>query len=86
MSKINDLINEFCPDGVKTKELRELVNYIQPTKYIVKTTKYSSEYKIPVLTANKSFILGYSNENEGIYFASKDSPIILFDDFTCSFR
>ena len=35
----------------------------------------------PVLTAGKTFILGYTNEVEGIYTASK-KPVIIFDDFT----
>ena len=84
MSKINDLIKELCPNGVKYKKLEELVDYIQPTKYIVKSTDYNCQYDIPVLTAGQSFILGYTNELEGVYCASKDKPVIIFDDFTTS--
>ena len=42
---------------------------------------YKEEYNIPVLTAGKTFILGYTNEEKGIYEASKNS-VIIFDDFT----
>src|SRR5690606_32258915 len=35
---------------------------------------------IPVLTAGKTFILGYTNEQHGIF--KKDLPVIIFDDFT----
>ena len=66
--------------------LSELLSYEQPTKYIVKSTNYSNEFKIPVLTAGNSFILGYTNENSGIYNASKENPCIIFDDFTTSFH
>lgn len=59
--------------------LEELLPYEQPTPYIVNSTDYSDEYTTPVLTAGKSFILGYTNETNGIY----DSlPVIIFDDFT----
>lgn len=84
MSKINDLINKMCPDGVEYRKLNELLEYIQPTKYIVKNTNYSNNYNIPVLTAGQTFILGYTNEKTGIYKASKKNPVIIFDDFTTS--
>lgn len=60
------------------------IDYIQPTKFIVNDTKYNDSYDTPVLTAGKTFILGYTNETNGIYNASKESPCIIFDDFTCS--
>uniref|UniRef100_UPI004048D151 restriction endonuclease subunit S n=1 Tax=Mariniflexile sp. TaxID=1979402 RepID=UPI004048D151 len=57
----------------------DLLDYEQPTKYIVKSTKYSDSYKMPVLTAGKSFIKGYTNETDGIF---ENLPTIIFDDFT----
>lgn len=57
----------------------DLLNYEQPTNYIVKSTKYSDDYKTPVLTAGKSFIKGYTKETTGIF---NDLPTIIFDDFT----
>ncbi|MBQ5325072.1 MAG: restriction endonuclease subunit S, partial [Oscillospiraceae bacterium] len=62
-------------------KLGDVLLYEQPTKYIVESTDYSNEYKIPVLTAGQSFILGYTNETENIY---TDVPVIIFDDFTTS--
>lgn len=64
----------------KKVELGELLNYKQPTPYLVKSTEYSDEYVTPVLTAGKTFILGYSNENFGIF--NEELPAIIFDDFT----
>lgn len=74
----------MCSDGVEYRKLNELLDYIQPSKYIVKTTNYDKNYTIPVLTAGQTFILGYTNETEGIYKASKEKPVIIFDDFTTS--
>ena len=70
-------------DGERRK-LNEVLDYIQPSKYIVSNTEYSNEYNTPVLTAGLSFVLGYTNETSGIYNATKDSPVIIFDDFTTS--
>ncbi|RAX54638.1 hypothetical protein CCY99_02425 [Helicobacter sp. 16-1353] len=74
MGKIENL-----PANWEVKRLGECLEYEQPTKYIVKTTHYSNSYKTPVLTAGKSFILGYTNETEGIF---SKIPVIIFDDFT----
>lgn len=60
-------------------ELEQLLDYEQPTKYIVESEDYSNDFKTPVLTAGKSFLLGYTNETEGIY---TKLPVIIFDDFT----
>lgn len=47
--------------------LENLLSYEKPMPYIVKSTNYNDNYKTPVLTAGKSFIIGYSNEISGIY-------------------
>lgn len=61
-------------------ELGAVLDYMQPTPYLVDSTDYNDSYSIPVLTAGKSFILGYTNEEHGIYHAPL--PAIIFDDFT----
>lgn len=63
----------------KVYPLEDLLKYEQPTAYIVSSTDYNDAYKIPVLTAGKSFILGYTNESEGVF---DKLPVIIFDDFT----
>ena len=63
----------------KEYELGELLYYEQPTPYIVESTDYNDAYETSVLTAGKSFILGYTDEKEGIY---DQLPVIIFDDFT----
>ena len=67
------------PKSWQVKTLGECLDYEQPTKYIVKSTKYNDSYKTPVLTAGKSFILGYTDESDGIF---TQTPVIIFDDFT----
>ena len=81
--KNNRTFLEKLLDGAEVKwiPLGDVADYEQPTKYLVYSTVYNDNYPIPVLTAGKTFILGYTNEDEGIYFASK-SPVIIFDDFT----
>ena len=71
--------------NVVYKKLGEVADYEQPTAYLVKDTKYKEDHPTPVLTAGKTFILGYTNETEGIYEASKH-PTIIFDDFTTALR
>ena len=68
-------------EAVEWKTLGEVCDYEQPTAYLVRNTNYSDRYPIPVLTAGKTFILGYTNETTGIYRAS-EHPTIIFDDFT----
>lgn len=86
MNKIEELIRQLCPEGVEFKELGEVLEYEQPSKYIVESTNYHNAYETPVLTAGQTFILGYTDEKQGVYDASQDNPAIIFDDFTTSFH
>lgn len=65
-------------------KLSEILDYEQPTKYIVESVDYDDSYSTPVLTAGKTFILGYTNETNGIF--KEDLPVIIFDDFTTSIK
>ena len=64
------------------KKLGDILDYEQPSKYIVSSSEYNDNYDIPVLTAGQTFILGYTDEKDGVYKASKKNPTIIFDDFT----
>lgn len=86
MSSISDLIADLCPHGVEHRELGDLVDYEQPTKYLVSSAIYDDSYTTPVLTAGQTFILGYTGESAGIFPASRENPVIIFDDFTTAFR
>ena len=71
------------PEGWCMCRLKDVVEYEQPQAYIVSTTDYDNSYQIPVLTAGKSFIIGYTNETKGVY---SNTPCIIFDDFTTDSR
>ena len=66
------------PEWRKVK-LGDILAYEQPTKYIVNSANYTSSGLVAVLTANKSFILGYTEEKNGFF---TEHPVIIFDDFT----
>jgi type I restriction enzyme S subunit len=64
--------------------IKDLLAYEQPTTYLVADTDYSDDKNLtPVLTANKSFILGYTHEERGIY---QKGECIIFDDFTMDLK
>ena len=63
------------------KTLGECLSFEQPTKYLVDSTEYNDDFETPVLTAGKTFILGYTDEVNGI-FKKEELPVIIFDDFT----
>ena len=86
MSRLDELIAELCPDGVEYRRVGDIADYEQPSKYLVKSTDYNDEFETPVLTAGQTFILGYTNEKQGIYNASPEKPVIIFDDFTGAFK
>ncbi len=87
LKRINPKVEITCDNGHYTQLpvgwckclLEDIVKYEQPQAYIVNTTDYNDSYLTPVLTAGKSFIIGYTNETEGIY---QNTPCIIFDDFT----
>ncbi|RJQ33051.1 restriction endonuclease subunit S [Candidatus Parcubacteria bacterium] len=75
---VNKTLSQTILSGWQMKQIKDLLSYERPDKYIVESEKYINN-GTPVLTANKSFILGYTDEKDGIY---NDVPAIIFDDFT----
>ena len=71
------------PAGWAICRLEDIVKYEQPQAYIVSSTNYDDSYTTPVLTAGKSFIIGYTDNMDGIY---TKLPCIIFDDFTTDSR
>ncbi len=68
----------FSGEWSKTR-IRDLLTYRRPDPYIVQSAEYLEHGDVPVLTANKSFVLGYTDELSGV---CRDLPAIIFDDFT----
>lgn len=56
----------------------QILAYEQPGRYLVASADYTGS-GIPVLTAGKTFLLGYTAEVAGAYAAV---PVVIFDDFT----
>lgn len=85
MSAIRDKVFIYIEKTSTTKsQIKDLLNYEQPTEYIVKNTTYTQDATLtPVLTANKAFILGYTDEIHGIY---NKGNCIIFDDFTMDIK
>ncbi|RVZ02911.1 restriction endonuclease subunit S [Helicobacter pylori] len=80
--RLKTLLQTLAPKGVEFRKLGEVLEYDQPNKYCVTSKEFDKSYPTPVLTAGKTFILGYTNEKDNIYQASKNAPVIIFDDFT----
>jgi type I restriction enzyme S subunit len=76
--RFKDANGKAYPDWEDTL-LGDCLKYVQPTKYLVSSTEYDNSFETPVLTAGKTFVLGYTNEKENI---CNDIPLIIFDDFT----
>jgi len=70
-------------EGWEVKKLGDYLDYIQPIEYLVTDTEYNDNNQTPVLTAGKTFILGYTNEEHGIF---NNLPVIIFDDFTTAIK
>ena len=64
-------------------KLDDLIEYEQPSKYIVNTVNFDEESDIPVLTPGKTLIKGFTNEKNNVF---TKIPIILFDDFNTSMQ
>jgi len=78
------LFMQIEKSNTERKRIKDILDYEQPTMYIVENTDYQSNVSlIPVLTANKAFILGYTSENYGIY---NKGNCIIFDDFTMDLK
>lgn len=86
MTNLDELLRKYNPNGVSPVKLGDVLDYEQPSKYIVSSSEYDDNYDIPVLTAGQSFILGYTDETDGVYKASKKNPTIIFDDFTTGYH
>ena len=71
-------------DTWEQRKLGDIFQYEQPQPYIVRSTEYDDSSGTPVLTAGRTFILGYTHEDFGIKNASPKSPVVIFDDFTTS--
>ena len=84
MKELNSFLISRLTNGKEPNcKIKDVIDYEQPTSYIVNSDKYIVDGETPVLTANKAFFLGYTNEKDGIY---DKSDCIIFDDFTMDMK
>lgn len=80
----NHLFEQVINQENESFLIKDILEYEQPTKYLVSNTNYSPNSSLTsVLTANKTFILGYTDEDFEIYNKGK---CIIFDDFTMDIK
>ena len=65
-------------DAWEQQQIEKIFNYERPDKYICFDKDIERSGAVPVLTANKAFILGYTNDSSNVYHRAS----IIFDDFT----
>ena len=75
MSKIFDLINELCPNGVEFRELQE-ISYTITSPIKLKANQYRKNGKIPIIDQGEEFIAGYCDCNS---FINKGEYVIFGD-------
>jgi type I restriction enzyme S subunit len=80
LSEVDGVDNDKDYSDWEEKKLGECLEYEQPTNYLVSSIEYNDNYETPVVTAGKTFILGYTDETTGIF--NNNLPVIIFDDFT----
>ena len=78
MSRLEELIQELCPNGVEYIEVDSLCE-TQTPKIKIKSNTYLKEGEYPIIDQGQAFIGGYTNE-EGAF--PKDEYVI-FGDHTC---
>ena len=84
LKELNSFLISRLTNGKESNcKIEDVIDYEQPTSYIVNSDKYIVDGETPVLTANKAFFLGYTNEKDGIY---DKFDCIIFDDFTLDFK
>ncbi|MEE1112177.1 MAG: restriction endonuclease subunit S [Bacteroidales bacterium] len=78
MSKLKELIDKLCPNGVEYKEVQTICRTNTP-KGKVKSNDYLKEGKYPVIDQGQNFIGGYTNED----YSFPDGEYVIFGDHTC---
>ena len=78
MSKLDELIQEYCPDGVEYKEIQEISKILSP-RAKVKARDYMKEGKYPIIDQGQKYIGGYTDKE----IAFPKGEYIIFGDHTC---
>jgi type I restriction enzyme S subunit len=83
---LKSLLGGLPLGDLRLEPIGKHIKYEQPTNYIVSRTDYDDSKPTPVLTAGQKFVLGYTDETFGVFQASPQNPVIIFDDFTTAYK
>lgn len=78
MSRLGELMEELCPDGVKFAELGTLCQTITAPKKLTKK-EYKESGIYPIIDQGKKFIVGYTNDRDAVL---NNGEYIIFGDHT----
>lgn len=78
MSRLEELIQQLCPDGVEYKEIQNISKTVSP-RGKVKSNNYLDQGKYPVIDQGQDYIGGYTNEE----VAFPNGEYVIFGDHTC---
>ena len=78
MSRLRELIDELCPDGVEYKALKECCTVRRTPKGILRS-KYGEGTRFPIVDQGKGLIAGYT-DNESLILDFGDC--VVFGDHT----
>lgn len=81
MSRLDELIKEYCPEGVEYKRVEEVCKTLT-SKLKIKSINYLKDGKYPIIDQGQEFIGGYTNEPK----VFPKAEYIIFGDHTCSLK
>lgn len=79
MSKLERLIQQYCPDGVEWKKIEELCKTKTPPCKL-KTNEYQEYGVYPIIDQGQKPIAGYTDNEDALV---DDGEYILYGDHTC---
>ena len=78
MSKLDELIDKLCPNGVEYKKLKEVCKIITAPKKL-NSKEYLDFGNYPIIDQGKNYIIGYTNNTQALLCADE---YVLFGDHT----
>ena len=82
MRKLEELIQELCPDGVEYKKLGDLCKTIVPPKKLEKND-YLKDGNFPIIDQGQKYIIAYTNDES---VTLKSDSYIIFGDHTLEIK
>lgn len=77
-SKLEELIEKLCPNGVEYRELEKIITIVSPPKKIL-SKNITLQGKYPVIDQGADYISGYTDDTEALL---PDNNYIIFGDHT----